>query len=189
MQYENFYKSGGLNLLGLREERNAYLEAYKMLVNPNARTAEFNDDAIILNTVKCSTSIEWHKLPKLAKEEAKNNCICYLTRQLEAIQPKVILSHGKFTCCTIINMLRNGTKYTVVSTSRDIDTLAKEIHTRPNYIDEISKEYVIAKNGNEHKTLFLFNWHLSRYWIAVNSLKKNIEGKKRIVNQVLSMPK
>jgi len=183
--YSNPKKCG----LDLKERwQRGYFEAYKRLVNQESTLDDFNKHAVILNIIKCST-VDISKIRGQRLELAKANCIGYLTRQLEAIEPKVILTHGKFSCCAITDMLRNRTKYTVISTSCDIDTLAKEIHTRPHYIDEISKEYVIAKNGDGRKTLFLFNWHLSRYGIAVNRLKKNIEQKKRIVKQMLSMPK
>lgn len=179
--YSNPKKCG----LDLKERwQKGYFEAYKRLLNPESTLDDFNMHAVILNIIKCSTK-DIKKIPENALETAKANCIGYLARQLEAIQPKVILTHGKFSCCTIIDMLRNGTKYTVVSTSCDIDTLAKEIHTRPYYIDEISKEYMIAKNGNGRKILFLFNKHLSYYAPAMKSLNKNIEEKRRIIDDLL----
>lgn len=48
-EYASFYERDASDLLGLKEKQNGYLEAYRMLVNPKARTAEFNGDAIVLN--------------------------------------------------------------------------------------------------------------------------------------------
>lgn len=184
-EYMDFYSNPEKCGLDLKERwQRGYFEAYRKLVNLKSTLDDFNRHAVILNIIKCSTR-DLKNIPKNALEKAKANCIGYLTAQFEVIQPKVILSHGKFPCCTIVDMIRNGTKYAVVSTSRDIDTLAKDIHTRPHYIDEISKEYVIAKNGNGRKTLFLFNKHLSIYGPAMKSLSKNIEEKRRIIRDFL----
>jgi len=184
-EYIDFYSNPQKCGLDLKERwQRGYFEVYKKLVNLKSTLDDFNRHAVILNTIKCSTT-GLKKIPEGALEKAKANCIHYLTAQFEVIQPKVILAHGKFTCCTIVDMLRNETKYAVVSTSRDIDTLAKDIYTRPHCIDEISKEYVTAKNGNGRKTLFLFNKHLSIYGPAIKSLSKNMEEKRRIIRDFL----
>jgi len=57
------------------------------------------DDVYIANTVKC-------RPPSNADptDEQKNECMSYLTRQIEAIQPKVIVCLGNHSTKTIMNM-------------------------------------------------------------------------------------
>jgi hypothetical protein len=170
--------------LDLKERwQRGYFEAYKKLVNPKSSLGDFNKNAAILNIIKCPTK-DVTKISNNNLQMAKANCIGYLMKQLKAMRPKVILSHGKFPCATILDILKNETQYTVVSRSCDVATLFREIQTTPYYIDEISKEYVIA-NEDGHKTLFLFNSHLSYCQIAMQNLDKNIEEKKRLIVDLL----
>jgi uracil-DNA glycosylase len=161
-----------------------YCEAYSMLVNPGANLTVFNENAIILNVIKCSTKIKLSEIPKLDKEQAKNNCIDYLIQQLENMQPSIILAHGRFACDAIMGILRSGTNYEVDEkmSSHSISTL------QGLSMEEISREYIIAKNKKGRKTLFLFNWHLSWWGKAKKRLNYNIEQKRRIINELLSMP-
>lgn len=145
---------------------------------------DFNEHAVILNIIKCSTK-DIREISKNDIKTAKANCIGYLTRQLETMQPKVILSHSRFACETTIEFLKNGTTYRIDVASRDVGTLARKMREGKPIMDEISKEYVIAKNGSGHRILFLFNKHLSRYGPAMKSLNKNMEEKRRIIDDLL----
>jgi hypothetical protein len=163
--YMDYYENKFLPSFSDKEWPGKYLRAFKMLANsPNASLIDFNRDAIILNIVKCSTKIEWHELPEWAKEEAKKNCINYLVRQLEKMQPRVILAHGKPACIAIMDMLRDETRFRNVSThsGKLIKTLAEEIRRRDS-MDGISEESIQAENENGRRILFLFNKHLSRW--------------------------
>jgi uracil-DNA glycosylase len=165
-----------------------YCEAYRMLVNPDADLTVFNENAIILNVVKCSTSIKWSKLPEEAREEARSNCNCinYLVRQLGKMQPSVILAHGKPACIAIMDMLKDDTKFRSVSTysGKGINKLAKEIRL-PNSMNGISEEIIQAKNENGRRIGFLFNKHLSIWGPARNSLEKNEGNKKTMIDDLL----
>jgi len=159
-----------------------YLEAYKLLVNHEASLADFNRDAIILNVVKCSTDINWGRLPKWTKEEAKNNCIGYLIQQLENLRPRVILTHGRFACNTIIGLLRDERKYQVEAalSSCNLNTLSGL------NMNNLLRNYIIAKNEDRKESLFLFNKHLSFYGSAMYRLKQNLDEKKLLVEKMLS---
>lgn len=180
-QYLDYYSNPGKCGLDLNELWQAgYFQAYKSLVNQESTPNDFNRNAAILNIIKCST--ESLRISRSALSTARENCIGFLRKQLESMPLKVVLAHGKLACCTLIDMLTHEKGYAALSSSCDIQDLAKKIHTSPNYIDQISKEYVIAENTEGNKSLFLFNKHLSYLGSAVKSLNNNIVEKRKLVN-------
>jgi len=191
-QYIAYYsnsKECGLILDPEKRWQIGYVKAYTLLFSRPGNTElaidDFNENAVILNVIKCSTA-DASKIRGQRLEMAKANCIDYLARQLEIIKPKVILTHGKPSCLAMIDVLKNETKFTIVSTSSDksINTLAEEMR-RPYSMDEISKEYIEAKSENGHRTLFLFNKHLSYCGPAAKSLDKKLEEKRKKIDDVL----
>ena len=162
-----------------------YFEAYKRLATPDMSDNEivlehFNKHAAILNLIKCSTP-NTKGISEKNLERAKDNCIGYLMRQLNYMQPKVVLSHGKFATKTMLNLLTNdkfGFK------TKGISKLETRLLTAMNYMDEISKETIVAYEGTR-KMLFLFNKHLSYFGPAMKSLQNNIQAKKDMVAEVL----
>jgi len=187
--YVNYYQNDAkISLESYKEWAKGYVEAFVTLVNPNStvdlasKLDSFNKSAIILNIVKCATK----KMPsKKVCELAKSNCLGYLIRQLEAIQPIIILSHSRFACKTIIEILKNSQTVVDDTSHKTLDTLARKMREGAPIMNEISKEYIIVKNRSGRKTLFLFNWHLSWYERALKSLENNIEQKKRIIEDLL----
>jgi len=181
--YSNHKKCG----LDLKEcWQIGYFLAYAKLMNPESTIDDFNRDAVILNTIKCSTGSteDTNRIPETDLEKAKDNCRDHLIRQIQTIKPKVILSHGKFACWATIDMLRNERKNVVSALSScNIDTLAEK------NMNEISEEYVMVENEDGRKVLFFFNKHLSFCPIAMRSLEKNIEKKKRMIEDLLQAPK
>lgn len=165
----------------LRVWARGYLEAYRMLVDKESTLDDFNKDAMILNVIKCPTK-SIREIPENAIETARVNCLGYLIGQLIAIQPKIVLSHSKFPCKTIMKMLEDGTNYKVdtESSSCGVDDLAK-LRLQQS-MTNVSREKIIAKSQSGDRTLFLFtNLHLSRWMFAKKSLNTNIEEKRKII--------
>lgn len=155
-----------------------YIEAYSKLIAPknvpvNDAVSCFNENAAILNIIKCATP-NVKGISPLNLEKAKKYCLKYLLKQLDYMEPRIVLSHGRFACNTILDLLRIGH-----FGSCDVNSVDK-IKQLP--MNEISKEYVIAdQNGRE--TLFMFNKHLSYLGPAIASLNSNIEEKRKIAEK------
>jgi uracil-DNA glycosylase len=180
-EYVDYYSDSKRCGLDLKEcWQIGYFLAYNRLVNSESTLDDFNKDAVILNVIKCSTE-NIREICRNDLQKAKENCKDYLARQLEAIKPKVILSHGKFACSSTIDMLRHEKKYAVVSDSSScsIDALAQK------NMDEISKEHIMLENEDRCRILFLFNKHLSLCPIAMESLDKNFPKKSKLVSDLL----
>lgn len=186
--YLNYYKQFRLSLKEYKEWQwvKGYVEAYNILTNrspmldDSSKVDDFNKNVIILNIIKCSTT-GISGIPKRDLETAKNYCIGYLLRQLAIITPRVILSHGRPSSNAIIEILKTGTNYRVdeKTSSCNTNTLAGLS------MDEISREYIIAKNEKGRKTLFLFNWHLSWWGKAKKRLNSNIKRKREKIKELL----
>lgn len=175
-KYIKFYMNHGPN-------KNArwfkgYFEAYKRLVDLEATYYDFIENVVILNVVHCPT-IDIKSISKKNRQAAINNCMHFLIRQLSMIQPRVILVHGQFACEWIIEILEKGVDYKIQNGSCNLETLENL------NMGEKSKEYMITKNKEGYKTLFLFNKHLSYYGPAINSLNKNIDQKRIMIGKML----
>jgi hypothetical protein len=162
-----------------------YFEAYKRLAVPELSDDEtilqhFNKHAAILNLIKCSTP-DTKGISKKNLEKAKDNCVGYLLRQFGCMEPKVVLSHGRFAIETILGLLEDGE---LGFKSVGISALKARLKTTSEYMNEISKEIIIAYKGTR-KTLFLFNKHLSYFGPAMKSLQNNIEAKKNMIANIL----
>jgi hypothetical protein len=179
--YVDYYSDSKRCGLDLKEcWQIGYFLAYDRLVNSESTLDDFNDDAVILNVIKCSTrNVE--EICRSDLQEAKENCKHYLVRQLEAIRPRIILSHGKFACSSTIDILSDKKKYAIVSDSSScsVNMLAEKS------MDEISKYHVMAENEHGQRILFLFNKHLSFCPIAMESLQEDLTEKKRLVSTLL----
>jgi hypothetical protein len=186
-EYISYYSNPQKCGLGSKDGwRRGYFEAYRMLVTRELTIdnfRNFNENAVILNIIKCSTE-NIRKLDGKRYESARKNCIGYLKRQLDLILPKVILVHGKSPCVEIIDMLKDNSRYKVVKSTTAIDVLTAKI-IKPYSMDTIGKEWVLAKDNSGREVLFLFNWHLSRWGPAKKSLEQNLEEKRRMIDIVL----
>jgi DNA polymerase len=87
--------------------------AGKVLDKMLASIGMLRDDVYICNTVKC-------RPPQNADptEEQKNECLSYLTRQIEAIQPKVIVCLGNHASKTVMNLVGLEDKWEPISKIR-----------------------------------------------------------------------
>jgi len=167
-----------------------FLAAYRMLVDAEATVDDFNENVVILNVVKCSTTPSWGDLPfsaKWAKEEAKNKCKVYLIQQLTEIQPQVILTHGRPACDFMIDLIRKGTNYDVDSSSCDLSTLAElNLQNVPDQ-NRLSNHWVSGTSKEGQKTLFLFNTQLSLNQVAMHNLNLNLKEKQSLVKRFLQL--
>ncbi len=157
-----------------------YIKAYKTLIVPKAHPIDevignFNQHGAILNVIKCGTP-NVKDISNDSLEAARSNCVQYLLKQLDYMQPKIILSHGRFACNTMLELLRNG-NFGDCNTHL-IDKLLQMS------MGEISGEHVIATRYDK-KTLFLFNKHLSYYGPAIRSLNANLEEKVAIIRKII----
>jgi len=161
-----------------------YLVAYKILIKNDLNKPaeenldEFNNRVTKLNIIKCPTR---EKPLNKQLDEARNNCLPYLIDQLKQLQPRVILFHSRFACSTAVEMIRSGV-YNLHNASRDLDDL--DDPSKVN-MDDISSEFIIARDWNDRKTLFLFNWHLSWSGRACKGIKNGLEKKHEIIKEIL----
>lgn len=151
-----------------------YYEAYKRLMNQKATYKDFNDNTVILNIIKCATK---KKPSKKVLDFSKNNCKLFLMKQLKQIKPKVVLVHSRFSCDFFDEFLHDGHTFRILQKS--YTKKLSEIS-----MDDISKEYLIAKDNSGRKILFLFNKHLSYYGPSMKSLEVNIDKKRRLIKKV-----